>query len=111
MFKPVIVGFILASLFGGCSGNAGTRDMTTDCQYPQQTPPDAGNDPRCPSQYGGPLGSLCFLQACSPEGLNCKYYGAGDGPPGCQAIAVMVCRSMMARDGGTNGGAVWICAN
>lgn len=108
---------ILGALLVGCDDDGTTppRDLAADltaaavtdmkCEYPQQTPADAGNDPRCPAQYGGPAAQLCFDQPCPEAGLTCRYYGVGDGVPGCHAIAMMFCT-------GTDGGAArWVCAN
>jgi hypothetical protein len=81
------------------------------CEYPQQTPPDAGNDPDCPAQYGGPSGGLCTPpgQSCTVANLTCRYYGVGDGRPGCYAIAMMWCNPAVGADGGTV--LKWVCAN
>ena len=64
-------------------------DMSSDsgirCEYPQTPPPGFKNDPACPATYGGHLFSLCTPpnQPCTPSGLTCRYYGVGDGVPGC----------------------------
>lgn len=77
------------------------------CEYPQQRPDgSAPNDPRCPSQYGGSAGGLCFSQPCPESGLRCTYYGVGDGTATSHAIAVMTCGGSL-----TDGGVTWVCAN
>jgi hypothetical protein len=103
------------NLDSGISNSDGGFDANVDssCRYPQQAPPGAANDPKCPTQYGGPAGSLCTppRQPCANSGLTCRYYGAGDGVPGCWAIAEMSCQSTIDWDAGTDGGAAWVCAN
>ncbi len=86
--------------------------VEANCEFPQTTPPDAGNDAGCPSVYGGPLASLCYdHRACTVPGLTCRYYGVGDGEPtpGCRTIAMMWCKAAATDDGGTE--LLWVCAN
>jgi hypothetical protein len=105
---------MLASCGGGTgSGDGGLVPDGGDlgaatCEYPQQTPPGEVNDPRCPAQYGGAMGSLCFHTDCTAGLLSCRYYGQGDGRPGCYAIALMTCNTAPG-DGGTR--LEWVCDN
>jgi hypothetical protein len=97
---------------GGVDGHGdGHVESDMNCEYPQQTPRDARNDLRCPTQYGGPLFSLCasVSSPCSAPGITCRYHGVGDGRPGCYAIAMMWCNPPSGSDGGA--GSVWTCAN
>jgi hypothetical protein len=105
---------LLAS--AACGGGGGGME----CEYPQHAPAGETNDPSCPSLYGGDdsLGSLCFgHSSCPVSGVLCRYYGAGDGRPGCQAIAIMSCgppfESADADAGSSDSGTtlVWTCAN
>lgn len=100
---------ILTLAVAACGGGNNPQPTSGTCQYPQKPPSDAGNDPACPTQYGGYLGSLCvgLNQPCSPSGLTCTYYGAGDGSPGCYAIAGMSCVPPLGADAGA--APVWRC--